>query len=33
MMNCPNCQQEIRPNAKFCPHCGHNIEAAPPPPA
>jgi len=30
-MNCPNCHQEIRPNAKFCPHCGHKIEAAPPP--
>lgn len=32
MMNCPNCHQEIRPNAKFCPHCGHKIEAAPAPP-
>lgn len=28
-MNCPNCNNPVEVDAKFCPHCGHNLEAAP----
>ena len=31
-MNCPNCHNQIRPDAKFCPHCGHKLVAVAPPP-
>ena len=27
-MNCPHCNQAIKPGAKFCVHCGKKIEAA-----
>ena len=28
-MNCPKCQSELRPGAKFCTKCGQKIETAP----
>lgn len=28
-MNCPKCNSELRPGAKFCTKCGQKIEAAP----
>ncbi len=35
-MNCPKCNAELRPDAKFCGSCGFNMvnpqQAAPPPP-
>ncbi len=27
-MNCPKCNEPLRPNAKFCTHCGEKIEVA-----
>lgn len=27
-MNCPKCNEPLRPNAKFCTHCGEKIVAA-----
>ncbi len=32
-MKCPNCYNDVRDTAKFCPHCGHEITAAQKPPA
>lgn len=29
-MKCPNCYNEIRDGAKFCPHCGHKIVGSQP---
>lgn len=29
-MKCPNCQNEIRATAKFCPFCGHKLTVAQP---
>ena len=28
-MNCPKCNSELRPGAKFCTKCGQKVEAAP----
>ncbi len=32
-MKCPNCYNDVRDTAKFCPHCGHEMTAAQKPPA
>ena len=24
-MQCPNCNNEVQPSARFCPHCGHTL--------
>ncbi len=32
-MKCPNCYNDVRDTARFCPHCGHEITAAQKPPA
>ena len=29
MANCPNCNKEVKENAKFCRHCGSKIEQKP----
>src|SRR4026208_2417009 len=26
-MKCPNCSAEIKPNTRFCPSCGNNVES------